>query len=126
MLGILLATAFGDRYGDEFSPNIILLVVSFLLTRSILYWVLFKSIIKRDISWLRNILQTVFIIISLSVASFILAALPSYFVSTDSDSANTILFFADIQGTTFYFVLIPSITLLLSAAIHKLYKLEPW
>ena len=126
MLGILLATTFGDRYGDEFSPNVILLVISFLLTRSVLYWVLFQSVIKRDISWLRSIIQAIFLIISLSGVSFILAALPSYFVNTNIDLANSILFFADLQGTTFYFILIPSITLLLSVVIHKLYKLEPW
>lgn len=126
LFGISAAILLGERFGDEFSPNILALTVGFFLVRSLLYWILFNSVIKRDISWIRNIFQSVFLIVFLSMASFLLTAVPTYLIPEGSDIANSLLFITDVQGLVFYFAVAPIILLALSFILHRLYKLEPW
>lgn len=126
LLSVLSATATGERYGSEFSPDVLVLLTTFLLTRSILFWVLFRSVIRRDIDWTRSIIQSIFLITFLSVFAFTITALPSHLISSDSEIGKNILFFAEVQGVVFYFVVIPILMAILSIIIHKLYKFEPW
>lgn len=125
LFSILISTLAGEKYGTEFSPNILVLAASFIIIRSLLHWILFKSVVKRDIDWTRSILQSIFLIIFLSFLTFITAAIPEFLISK-SDSSNPILILTNIQGTYFYFLAIPVMMLLLSLTIHKIYKLEPW
>lgn len=126
LLSILLAILVGGRFGDEFSPNVLVLAISFILARSLLFWLLFRSVVRRDLSWMRDIFQSIFLIISLSFVAFILTTIPTYLISPDSEFAEFIFLFTDAQGTFFYFLAVPGITLILSAIIHRFYKLEPW
>lgn len=125
LFSVLTATLTGEKYGAEFSPNILVLVASFLLIRGLLHWVLFKSVVRRSIDWTRSSLQSIFLIIFLSVLAFITAAIPELLIS-ESESSNPILILTNIQGIAFYFLAVPVMMLLLSLAIHKIYKLEPW
>lgn len=125
LLGVLVAGTFGENYGGEISPNILLLVVTFVSTRSVLHWVVFKSIIKRSLDWIRSIIQSISLIFSLSVVTFALVALPTYAL-TSGGVENIFLFFGRLQSSIFYYLIVPTVTTLLSFLIHKYYKLEPW
>lgn len=125
LLSVLVASAFGDNYGGEISPNILLLVLIFFLTRGVLHWVLFKSIIRRNLDWIRSIIQSLTLLIYLSVVTFALVALPTY-ASTVGRAEYIFLFFGNIQSTVFYYLVVPAITIIISFLLHKSYKLEPW
>lgn len=125
LLSVLVASALGDKYGGEISPNILLLVLIFFLTRSVLHWVLFKSIIRRSLDWVRSIIQSLTLLISLSVVTFALVALPTY-VSTIGGPEYIFLFFGNIQSAVFYYLVVPAIITIISFLLHKSYKLEPW
>lgn len=125
LFSILTATLAGEKYGAEFSPNILVLVTSFFLIRGLLHWVLFKSVVRRSLDWIRSSLQSIFLIIFLSVLAFITAAIPEFLIA-ESESSNPILILTNIQGIAFYFLAVPIMMLFLSLAIHKIYKLEPW
>ena|SRR3990167_7536360 len=126
LLSVVLATAAGERAGNEFFPNILVLVVSFLLLRTLLVWVLFKSIVNRELHLSRNFFQIIFLLTSLSVLSFVLTAIPTYLISSETKFGQVILFFTNIQGQFFYLLVVPGITFIISLVVHKLYKLEPW
>lgn len=125
LLGVLIASTFGDSYGGEISPNILLLVSIFFLTRSMLHWVLFKSIIRRSLDWVRSVIQSLILLISLSGVTFALVALPTY-ASTVGGAEYIFLFFGNIQSAVFYYLVVPAITTIISFLLHKSYKLEPW
>lgn len=126
LFGVLLATSVGERYGDELSPNILVLVLGFFLIRSFLFWLLFRSIVKRDLDWIRNILQAIFLMVSLSLLTFALVVLPTYIPGVSEEAKGIALFFTNVQGVIFYYLIVPILMLILSFSIHKLYKLEPW
>ena len=126
LLSVILASTFGERYGDELSPNILIFVVSFFLVRNGLYWLWFRSIVNRNLDWTRSIFQSMFLIIFISILIFVIAALPTYYTSLNEKAEHIILFFTNVQGTIFYYVIVPTISLILSLILHKLYKLEPW
>ena len=126
LLSVVLATAAGERAGNEFFPNILVLVVSFLLLRTLLVWVLFKSIVNRELHLSRNFFQIIFLLTSLSVLSFVLTAIPTYLISSETKFGQVVLFFTNIQGQFFYLLVVPGITFIISLVVHKLYKLEPW
>src|SRR3972149_7741288 len=126
LLSILVATAVGGRSGNEFFPNILILVVVFFILRTLLVWVLFKSIVNRELSFIRNFFQIIFLLTLLSLVSYILTAVPTYFVSSESRIADAILFFTSVQGKLFYLLIIPVMTFIVSLVVHKFYKLEPW
>ena len=126
LLSILVATAVGGRSGDEFFPNILILVVVFFILRTLLVWVLFKSIVNRELSFIRNFFQIIFLLTLLSLVSYILTAVPTYFVSSESRIDDAILFFTSVQGKLFYLLIIPVMTSIVSLVVHKFYKLEPW
>ena len=126
LLSILVATAVGGRSGDEFFPNISILVVVFFILRTLLVWVLFRSIVNRELSFVRNFFQIIFLLTLLSLVSFVLTAVPTYFVSSESWIADAILFFTSVQGKLFYLLIIPVMTFIVSLVVHKFYKLEPW
>ena len=124
--GILLATTFGLQAGSEFVLNVTPLVVGFFFMRALLYWIIFKSVIRRDISWLRSFLQSVFLIGFLSLSTFFTITLPSLVLGDQSTLGKIFLFFTDLQGVSFYYIVIPLLMMVISLALHKLYKLEPW
>ena len=126
LLSVVLATAAGERAGNEFFPNILVLVVSFLLLRTLLVWVLFKSIVNRELHLSRNFFQIIFLLTYLSVLSFVLTAIPTYLISSETKFGQVVLFFTNIQGQFFYLLVVPGITFIISLVVHKLYKLEPW
>lgn len=126
LFGVSLGVLTGERLADELIPNLPILALSFLVIRSLLYGVLFRSVINRDISWVRNIFQSLFLIILLSILTYILVALPSFFVEPENKALSFLLFFASLNGSIYYFVVLPISTLALSLLIHKTYKIEPW
>lgn len=126
LFGMSAAVLTGERFGDEFAPNIVALAISFFLVRSFLYWIVFNSIIKRDLPWIRNIVQSIFLIISLPFAAFFLTAVPNYLITYQPEISEIILFFTDVQGATFYFIVLPAVALVISFILHKFYKLESW
>ena len=125
LLGILVASAFGETYGEEISPNILLLVTIFVLIRSVLHWIMFKSIIRRSLDWTRSLVQSTTLIISLSVVTFSLVSLSTY-SSSAGKAENIFLFFEQLPSPTFYYLVVPTVTIFISLIIHKFYKLEPW
>ena len=125
LLGVLVAGTFGENYGGEISPNILLLVMTFVSTRSVLQWIVFKSIIKRSLDWIRSIIQSISLIFSLSLVTFALVSLPTY-GSSAGEVENIFLFFGRLQSSTFYYLVVPAVTTFLSFLLHKSYKLEPW
>lgn len=125
LLGILVASVFGETYGEEISPNILLLVSIFILIRSVLHWIMFKSIIRRSLDWTRSLVQATTLIISLSVVTFSLVSLSTY-ASSVGKAENIFLFFEQLPSSTFYYLVIPTVTIFISLVVHKFYKLEPW
>src|SRR3990167_6129925 len=117
LLSVILAGTFGGRYGDELSPNILIFIVSFFLARNGLYWLWFRSIVNRNLDWTRSIFQSMFLIIFISILIFVIAALPTYFTilnEKNEKAEHLILFFTNVQGTIFYYVIVPTISLMLS------------
>jgi len=126
LFSVLIAAAVGERSGNEYFPNILVLVIGFFILRTLLIWVLFKSIVNRELSFVRNFFQIIFLLTLLSLVSFVLTAVPTYFVSSESRIADAILFFTSVQGKLFYLLIIPVMTSIVSLVVHKFYKLEPW
>ena len=125
LLGVLTASIFGESYGGEISPNIPLLVLIFFLTRVLLHWMLFKSVIRRSFDWARSLIQSIALITSLSLVTFSLVGL-STFAPLFGRVSYIFLFFGQLQSSAFYYLLFPVVTVFLSMIIHKFYKLEPW
>lgn len=126
LFGVSLGVLTGEKLGEELVPNIPVLVFGFFAVRTLLYWLLFKSVVTRDMPWSRNILQSLIFLTLLPLLFSILVALPSTFVRADSGIFSAFLFFANLNGSIFYFIIVPLITLLVGSAIHKIYKIEPY
>ncbi|MEX0616833.1 MAG: hypothetical protein WD231_03435 [Candidatus Woykebacteria bacterium] len=126
LFGVSLGVLTGEKLGEELVPNILILVFGFFAVRTLLYWVLFRSVVNRDMPWNRNILQSLFFLAILPLLFSILVALPSALVKQGSGIFSAFLFFANLNGSIFYFIVVPAVALAASFGIHKIYKIENW
>jgi len=113
IITILFAAGFGVQIGSEYSPNIAALVLSFFSLRTLLLWLFFNTFIHRDFPWVRGIAQFVTLLLILPTLIF-----GSYFLPPLARIIET--------RDAFYFLVIPSLTGLISLGFQRYFKLEPW
>jgi len=118
------ATIAGERVASEISPNVLVLVIVFFLARAALYYVFFRSVVQRKLSLVRNAVQSISLIILLSVAAFIFTVISTYIANTDTKFFSALLNLTNTNGFIFYFLIAPLMMVLISIFVHKFYKIE--
>ncbi len=105
-LTLLFSLAVAVFVGNQFQPNPIGFLITFIGSRFLLYGLWLHSINKPTIPWLRLSIQTIILITLLPV---LFAALG--------------LLFPGVSDNTYLFIFIPTVTLITSGILHNLYVL---
>lgn len=105
-LTLLFSLAIAVFVGNQFQPNPIGFLVTFVVSRFLLYWLWLHSINKLTIPWLRLSIQTIILVILLPV---LIATLG--------------LIFPSVSDNTYLFIFIPTVTIITSGILHNLYVL---
>ncbi len=92
--------------GNQFQPNPIGFLVTFIGSRFLLYWLWLHSINKLTVPWLRFSIQTIILVTLLPV---LIATLG--------------LLFSGVSDNTYLLIIIPTVTLITSGILHNLYVL---
>jgi hypothetical protein len=96
--------------GNEFTPNAFVFLTTFLLTRLAAYYTFFRLLVKRDLPLFRVFFQG-FIILLSSLFLFLIFFNQPFF---------------QIDPSQRYYIVLPTLGLLVSSLVHYLFKVEYW
>jgi len=105
-LALLFSLVVSMTIGNPFQPQPVVFLIVFISTRALIYWLWFEKIKEMTTPWFRLALHTLCLLIVLPILV-----------------ATTALLFPKLSNDLFWFGVAPAVGMLVSYAIHQLYKL---
>jgi hypothetical protein len=105
-LALLLSLVVAMALGEPYQPHPVVFVIVFFSTRSVLYYLWFNGINKLSLPWFPLAIHTVCLLVALPVLIAV---------------ANLLLL--KLSDALFWFGVVPTVSLVVSYALHHFYKL---
>ena len=106
-LALLFSLVVSMTIGTPFQPQPIVFLIVFLSSRALIYWLWFEKIKEQTIPWLRLAIHTLCLLLILPI----LIAAAGFLLS-------------HLANNLFWFGVVPAVSIIISFAVHYLYKLS--